>query len=622
LPISVQVLAGSGWDTTPPSIAKYVEDEDGWSGKPTNESNYEIISMDTGGGRIGHFELHLFDNEPEYTSSDTQKWFFGKGWQDDSDFPDTRGGFGNKSGLGGIRMSSLVNSLQAFSYEERGSHFGPGMKGFKFDNASINQKYTTPFFGAPEDAKESDVPYLRLYLEDADTTLFPMITNFSLQYKMYDQDSSPNGGFITDLAGNLLQDFEGLSIDRTPPSISMTLAPIGSNLLYVLFSKRLNIDDLTEIRDGLSVTGSGDAIAIDSYASVRVKSHIPVGTALIFQLDREVTFDDLLLWRITINAGEKIRDFSKLNHADDNHNHVLSDFALGGIDVLYGYDNKFQILGEGVLAEGEWTLRDFTGTKLTTNKMLTDTDITIATRLSPNGNVDKEPITMILDVNPVSDSLSTIYNFNTDSDWTIWLPTLLPALSKSENAKAKEVVQENGEGLERNFIIPNDSDKSDSFDWKDGDEVEFFFRYDDGKPESFTFDHDGNDETPEVPLYFFRLQDPKDPSSVDLWRFSLSDISRQRGGITILNNVINSLKKEETIVELDIKKAGNVTVHVLTLDGNIVKTLQRGRLNPGLHYFKWNGTNLSGTPVARGIYFMRVVGPDIDETRKVMVIKE
>ncbi|HUH45369.1 MAG TPA: FlgD immunoglobulin-like domain containing protein, partial [Treponemataceae bacterium] len=189
-------------------------------------------------------------------------------------------------------------------------------------------------------------------------------------------------------------------------------------------------------------------------------------------------------------------------------------------------------------------------------------------------------------------------------------------------AKAKEVVQENGEGLERNFIIPNDSDKSDSFDWKDGDEVEFFFRYDDGKPESFTFDHDGNDETPEVPLYFFRLQDPKDPSSVDLWRFSLSDISRQRGGITILNNVINSLKKEETIVELDIKKAGNVTVHVLTLDGNIVKTLQRGRLNPGLHYFKWNGTNLSGTPVARGIYFMRVVGPDIDETRKVMVIKE
>jgi len=108
-------------------------------------------------------------------------------------------------------MSSLVNSLQAFSYEERGSHFGPGKKGFKFDDASIKQNYTTPFFGDPEDAKESDVPYLRLYLEDDDATVFPMITNFSLYYKTNTQNSSANGGFITDLAGNLLQDFEGLN---------------------------------------------------------------------------------------------------------------------------------------------------------------------------------------------------------------------------------------------------------------------------------------------------------------------------------------------------------------------------------------------------------------------------
>jgi hypothetical protein len=237
-------ISGSGWDTTPPSIAKYVEDEDGWADEQTEESNYEIIGMDTGGGRVGHFELHLFDNEPGYKAEGEDKWFFSQGWQDieSNEFPDTRGGFGNKSEQGGIRMSSLVNSLQAFSYEERGSHFGPGMKGFKFDNASINQKYTTPFFGDPKDAKERDVPYLRLYLEDDDTTLFPMITNFSLQYKMYDQDSSPNGGFITDLAGNLLQDFEGLTVDRTPPSISMSLAPIGGDQLYILFSKKIDLE--------------------------------------------------------------------------------------------------------------------------------------------------------------------------------------------------------------------------------------------------------------------------------------------------------------------------------------------------------------------------------------------
>jgi hypothetical protein len=35
----------------------------------------------------------------------------------------------------------------------------------------------------------------------------------------------------------------------------------------------------------------------------------------------------------------------------------------------------------------------------------------------------------------------------------------------------------------------------------------------------------------------------------------------------------------------------------------------------------WDGTNAGGNPVARGMYFVRVVGPDIDEIRKVMVIK-
>ena len=40
-----------------------------------------------------------------------------------------------------------------------------------------------------------------------------------------------------------------------------------------------------------------------------------------------------------------------------------------------------------------------------------------------------------------------------------------------------------------------------------------------------------------------------------------------------------------------------------------------------MHYYHWNGTNNSGNAVARGIYFIRVVGPGIDETRKVMVVK-
>jgi flagellar hook assembly protein FlgD len=68
--------------------------------------------------------------------------------------------------------------------------------------------------------------------------------------------------------------------------------------------------------------------------------------------------------------------------------------------------------------------------------------------------------------------------------------------------------------------------------------------------------------------------------------------------------------------------SGNLNVIVMTLDGNIVKYLQHGRTSKGLHYYRWDGTNKAGNKVARGLYFVRVVGPDIDETRKVMCVKK
>jgi len=61
---------------------------------------------------------------------------------------------------------------------------------------------------------------------------------------------------------------------------------------------------------------------------------------------------------------------------------------------------------------------------------------------------------------------------------------------------------------------------------------------------------------------------------------------------------------------------------VFTLDGDVVTTLHRGRLGAGTYNFVWDGTNMAGLPVARGIYFIRVVAPGIDEIRKVIVVKE
>ena len=67
---------------------------------------------------------------------------------------------------------------------------------------------------------------------------------------------------------------------------------------------------------------------------------------------------------------------------------------------------------------------------------------------------------------------------------------------------------------------------------------------------------------------------------------------------------------------------GNLNIYVMTADGSIVKRLSHGRTTAGTHYYKWNGTNNSGNGVARGIYFIRVSGPGIDETRKVLCVKD
>jgi hypothetical protein len=103
--------------------------------------------------------------------------------------------------------------------------------------------------------------------------------------------------------------------------------------------------------------------------------------------------------------------------------------------------------------------------------------------------------------------------------------------------------------------------------------------------------------------------------------FEIHDITRQRSGVTILNNVINPNNGESTYVHYQLIKGGPVTIQVFTMDGTMVDSLYRGHRDAGEYRAVWGGKNRGGRAVARGMYFIRVVGPDIDEIRKVMVVK-
>jgi hypothetical protein len=104
--------------------------------------------------------------------------------------------------------------------------------------------------------------------------------------------------------------------------------------------------------------------------------------------------------------------------------------------------------------------------------------------------------------------------------------------------------------------------------------------------------------------------------------FDVQNIRRQRGGVTILNNVINSNNRELTFIRYHLVRPGRVTVQIHTLDGTLVRSLRRNEhREAGEWTDTWDGTNNGGRPVARGMYFVRVVGPDIDEIRKIMVVR-
>jgi hypothetical protein len=130
-------------------------------------------------------------------------------------------------------------------------------------------------------------------------------------------------------------------------------------------------------------------------------------------------------------------------------------------------------------------------------------------------------------------------------------------------------------------------------------------------------------------LFVARLDAPPGVIPGDWYRrvrpfsFGVHNITRQRGNVTILNNVINSTNRERVFLDYKLTSSGRVTIQVFTLDGNLVKVLVRESQPAQDYYYRvsWDGTNNGGRPVARGMYFIRIVAPDIDEIRKVMVVK-
>jgi hypothetical protein len=147
-----------------------------------------------------------------------------------------------------------------------------------------------------------------------------------------------------------------------------------------------------------------------------------------------------------------------------------------------------------------------------------------------------------------------------------------------------------------------------------GKKMEFVFRINGGSPSDLFVARLDIPRTGAIPENWYYLVRP--------FGFDIQDIRLQRGGVTVLNNVINSDARESAFIRYHIVRPGRVTVQVYTLDGTLVKSLRRNEYREAGEWTDaWDGTNNSGRAVARGMYFVRVVAPDIDEIRKIMVVR-
>ena len=371
-------------------------------------------------------------------------------------------------------------------------------------------------------------------------------------------------------------------------------------------------------------------------------------------MNRKITLDDIeKIWLRINDQGDTIHTFSgettasyfqdSIGNAIPFHTcHAISDFAVNAVNVLYAYSksddeenwNEECVYGQGLAPlSSDYAVHDFSADGGNYSKLRSAHDIAFQMQFiggqddsgvfPPQNN---EGLELVIDkkANLSSDWISSKFNLLTKNDWRIWLDSQMNSLSNSFNP-SPETAGDIFEDVEDSELLKNMTLSNENFNFANKDEYQFFFKILDSNGNTIKLNPDGDKTTAEIPLYAFRMPEEKisagDFSFLDLWSFRISGITKQRGGVSILNNVINAGIGEKCTVEVEMESSGNLNVYVMTLDGNIVKRLSKGTVTAGTHYFYWDGKNNGGKTVARGLYFVRVSGNGIDETRKVMVVK-
>jgi hypothetical protein len=76
-----------------------------------------------------------------------------------------------------------------------------------------------------------------------------------------------------------------------------------------------------------------------------------------------------------------------------------------------------------------------------------------------------------------------------------------------------------------------------------------------------------------------------------------------------------------TDIRFEIARSSNVSIKVYNAMGQLVRTLENKRLQPGRYSTHWDGTNSAGQRVSSGVYFYKMEAGQYGATKKMLVVK-
>ena len=589
--------------------------------------------------------------------------------------------FGNSPGgsartSGGIRYSTLYNKSSYFNY---GVDYETPASEFK--NSRIESgAFSTLFLSKIGDKREissGDSLYFSVFLKDG--TKLPLKTNFSVRYDQQGCVTDLAGNLMKSAKVKSV-DRVSPRFNMTSAKVSGNKLYVVFNKEINLEPVELEFSDGRKKSFGISdslrfikIPADGHKfedsdVVYDLYieketAPLKIYSS-GTFTGLIFTLNRNVTLKDVKNYYIQSFSPESgkfidpftgIKDVKVTAITDVNGNymshgdaHALSDFAVDVVNPVYAYDDRFMEekfgFSASAAAQSNLSVREWDEDQQKDGTLLTEHNLFVVTSQDSGNSEDAESlpekIIMYYDKSPDSDSVSKEYNKNLEQNLRVWIPSLVPvdtsgssteriysltALASATNSNNLFAVGEVSKNIAK-FTL--DWETMEKNGYSSGNQVSFLFGLaePDGSPVKIchapSYDEiTGVYRLEPQPLFALRLKNSNDPVSLDLWSFRLKSAVLQRGNVTIFNNVIDVNKGEMSVVRVNMPSEGRLDVIVMTLDGNIIRYLQHGTASAGEHNYSWNGTSKSGKKVARGLYFVRVFGNGIDETRKIMVVK-